>query len=261
MEIGAQSYTVREYCRNETDLGHTLEKIAGIGYRLVQLSAIGPIAPENVRDLCARNGLRIVLTHNPESDFLKNTEELINRHLLYGCRYVGLGYLPERYHTPDGPLRFAEDFGPAAERLRAAGLKMMYHNHAFEFAHMPDGRTLMDHLLAALPAELMGVTADTYWLQYGGADLYSWLSQNAERLHCVHLKDYTMYGHEIRMAPVGAGNLDFVRIMDILDRNGTTEYALVEQDDCYGASPFDCLKQSYGYLTRLMKERHSPERL
>ena len=257
MEIGAQSYTVRAYCQTAEDLGQTLEKIAAIGYRSVQLSAIGPIAPEQVKALCDRNGLRIVLTHNPESDFLDHPEELIRKHLLYGCRYVGLGYLPDRYHTPEGVSRFADDFRPAAERLREAGLKMMYHNHAFEFARMPDGRTMMDHLMETMPAELMGVTADTYWLQYGGADVYGWLQRHAERLHCVHLKDYAISGFDIRMAPTGSGNLDFVRILDILRRNGVTEYALVEQDDCYGASPFDCLKQSYDYLKFLMKEKES----
>lgn len=252
VEIGAQSYTVREYCRTAEDLGQTLEKIVAIGYRSVQLSAIGPIAPEKVKELCDRNGLRIVLTHNPETDFLDRPEELIRRHRLYGCRYAGLGYLPDRYHTPEGAARFAADFRPAAEKLREAGLKMMYHNHAFEFERMPDGRTLMEHLLEAMPPELMGVTADTYWLQYGGADVCRWLQEHAERLHCVHLKDYAVSGFDIRMAPVGSGNLDFARILGILRRNGVTEYALVEQDDCYGASPFDCLKQSHGYLARLM---------
>ena len=50
------------------------------------------------------------------------------------------------------------------------------------------------------------------------------------------------------MAPVGGGNLDFGRILKLLEQNGTTEYALVEQDECYGASPFDCLRQSFEYL-------------
>ena len=112
MEFGAQSYTVREYCRNEKDFAETMEKIAGIGYRFVQLSAIGPIEPARVKAICDRNGLEIVLTHNPESDFLSNIDGLIERHQLYGCRYAGLGYLPDRYHSPDRLPCFAGDFGP-----------------------------------------------------------------------------------------------------------------------------------------------------
>ena len=255
MEIGAQSYTVRKDCQNEKDFAQTMERIAEIGYRTVQLSAIGPIEPERVKAVCDRNGLKIVLTHNPEDDFLYKTDRLIERHLLYGCTYAGLGYLPERYQSREGILRFAEDFGPAAEKLRTAGLKLMYHNHALEFARMPDGRTMMDHLLSVMPAELMGVTADTYWLQYGGMDPYTWLERHGDRLHCVHLKDYAVKGFEIRMAPAGGGNLDFGRILGILGNNGVTEYILVEQDECYEANPFECLRESYEYLTRLQQGR------
>ena len=251
MRIGAQLYTLRTYCQNEKDLGSTLEQVAAIGYTSVQLSALGPIAPQRIRALCDSNGLQIVLTHNPADELLHNIDGVIERHRLYGCRYVGLGMLPERYRTPETLPRFADDFGPAAERLKAAGMKLMYHNHAFEFARMPDGRTMMAQLLAQLPAELMGVTADTSWLQYGGMDVCAWLRANSARLNCVHLKDYTVRGFEIRMAPVGQGSLDFPAILKLLRENDVTEYALVEQDDCYGESPFACLKQSLAYLKTL----------
>ena len=255
MEIGAQLYTLRTWCQNEKDLGQTLKKVAAMGYETVQLSAIGPIEPRRIRALCDEYGLRIVLTHNPESDFLSDIDGLIERHQLYGCRYAGLGYLPDRYHSPDRLPCFAGDFGPAAEKLKAVGMKLMYHNHAFEFARMPDGRTMMDHLLDMLPADLMGVTADTYWLQFGGMDVCAWLEAHAERLHCVHLKDYVPFGFEARMAAVGQGNLDFIRILKMLKTNGVTEFALVEQDDCYGESPFDCLKQSLDFLRTLDGDR------
>ena len=37
-------------------------------------------------------------------------------------------------------------------------------------------------------------------------------------------------------------------ILENLRNNGITEYALVEQDDCNGESPFACLKRSLDYL-------------
>ncbi len=248
MKIGAQMYTLKAYGQNERDLGRALEKVAKIGYRTVQLSALGPIDPKKIRALCDDNGLEIVLTHNPEADFLYHTEELIEKHRIYGCRYIGLGYLPDRYHQPDFLPYFGEDYAEPARKIREAGMKMMYHNHAFEFARMPDGRSMMDHLLEMLPADLMGITADTYWLQYGGMDVCDWLEKHGDRLSCVHFKDMAIRGFDIRMAAVGRGNLNFPAILDVLKKNGTTEHVLVEQDDCYGESPFDCLKQSYDYL-------------
>ncbi len=252
MLIGAQLYTVRMYGQSERDLGRTLEKVRAMGYEAVQLSALGPIEPGRIKALCGENGLRIVLTHNPEGDFLDRTDALIERHLLYGCKYIGLGAMPERYRRADFLPYFGEDFGRAAEKIRAAGMKMMYHNHCFEFEKMPDGRTMMDHLLSMMPAEWMGVTADTYWLQYAGVDVCDWLRRHAERLHCVHLKDLAVRGFEIRMAAVGEGNLDFPRILEALRHNNVTEYALVEQDDCYGSSPFDCLQKSYDCLRAML---------
>ena len=56
---------------------------------------------------------------------------------------------------------------------------------------------------------------------------------------------------EARMAAVGRGNLDFAGILALLKENGVTEYALVEQDECYGESPFACLKQSFDCLQTL----------
>ena len=38
MEIGAQLYTVREHTKTLEDFSRTLEKIAAIGYRNVQVS-------------------------------------------------------------------------------------------------------------------------------------------------------------------------------------------------------------------------------
>ena len=51
----------------------------------------------------------------------------------------------------------------------------------------------------------------------------------------------------IRMAPVGEGNINFDSVLNACKEAGT-EYLLVEQDDCYGENPFDCLKKSYQNL-------------
>lgn len=252
MKVGAQLYTIRNFSQNERDLGHALEKIAGMGYKTVQLSAIGPIDPKVIKGLCDRNGLQIVLTHNNENKFLTGVDAMIEEHQIYGCKYVGLGSMPERYRNNAWLDCFRKDFMPAMEKLHAAGMRMMYHNHAFEFTHTADGRTLMDAMMDSIPAELMGITADTYWLQFGGVNVKEWLSANADRLPCVHFKDYIpmLDNREIHMAACGTGNIDFKGLIELLNKNGVTEYALVEQDLCYDSNPFDCLKVSHDNLAK-----------
>ena len=49
------------------------------------------------------------------------------------------------------------------------------------------------------------------------------------------------------MAVVGEGNLNFDRIFEKA-QVADVRYMLVEQDDCGGEDPFDCLKRSYDHL-------------
>ena len=250
--IGAQLFTLRTFMQNECDIRRSLKKVAEIGYKTVQISAIGPIDPHVLRDICDENGLKIVLTHNPEARILGDTDALIKEHDILGCDYIGIGSMPERYRSnaPEWVDYFAKDFETAAKKIRDAGKLLMYHNHDFEFETMPDGRMFIDVLMDGLSSDLMGFTLDTFWLQAAGCDVIDWLDRLKDRIPCVHLKDMTVAGRERRMAPVGEGNMNFKGIMKKLDEIGTTKYALVEQDTCY-ESPFVCMKKSYDNLVKL----------
>ena len=114
----------------------------------------------------------------------------------------------EKYRCEGWLEHFVEDFMPAAEKLHEAGMHFMYHNHAYEFQRMADGRQVMDALLDAFPAELMGVIADTYWIQYAGMDVNKWLRDHADRLPCVHFKD--LKPELFEDAPEGAFSLNRV---------------------------------------------------
>ena len=49
------------------------------------------------------------------------------------------------------------------------------------------------------------------------------------------------------MAVVGDGNINFDRVFQKAEASGT-EYMLVEQDNCNGEDPFECLRRSYEFL-------------
>ncbi len=247
--VGAQLYTVRAYTQTERDLRETLRRVAGMGYDAVQLSAVGPVAPETVARLCGEFGLTVALTHTPEARILSDTEQVIEEHRGYDCRYVGLGAMGEKYRSAAWADRFAADFLPAMTKLRDAGQLFMYHNHAFEFERMADGRRLME-LLLEIPSDLIGFTLDTYWVQFAGGNVREWIKRLAGRIPCVHLKDMTVRGFENRMAPVGRGNMGFEGILALLMEQGGTEFVLVEQDDCYGEDPFACLEESLGFIRK-----------
>ncbi len=250
MIVGAQTFTIRDFMQTEADFTASMKKIADIGYTCVQLSAFGPLSPTFMKKACEEAGLAIVLTHTNPERMLTTPQEVIHDHEILGCDSIGIGMMPERYRTPEMAALFARDFAKTAEMFHQAGKKLFYHHHSLEWERDEQGTTMLDLILNELPPDLLGLTLDTYWVQSAGADVCDTIVKYQDRLACVHLKDMAIKGAQQRMAVIGEGNLPFLKILDLLDSLGTTNYLLVEQDLCYGEDPFDCLKRSFTYLQK-----------
>ena len=244
MQIGAQFYTLRAQCQNLEDFALSLRKAADIGYRTVQISGTCAFEAEWLKRELDKNGLKCVLTHTAKQRLVEDTERVIAEHKVFGCPHIGLGYWSFREEEGAGYDAFLQKFVPVAEKIRDGGAYFMYHNHDQEFQHLADGRPILQHLMEDVPPDVMGFTLDTFWVQAGGGDPAQWLELLAGRIPCIHLKDYA-YGR--KMAVLGEGNINFDRVFEAAEEGGT-EYLLVEQDDCNGEDPFECLKRSYLYL-------------
>jgi len=249
MVLGAQLYTVKNYIQNEKDIRFTLKKIAEMGYTTIQVSGIGKIKPEILKEICDELSLQIVLTHTDPNRVLNDTEQVIKEHDIFTCDYIGIGSMPHKYRTPEWLSHFAMDFKEAAKMIAEAGKLLMYHNHDFEFEKY-QGKRIMETLMEDFSPQEMGVTLDTYWVQAAGADVCEWLDILKDRIHCIHLKDMTISGGKQTMAPVMEGNMNFPAIIKKIKEINKTKYLLVEQDICEG-SPFDCLQTSYNNLRKL----------
>lgn len=251
MLIGAQFFTIRDYCKNLNDFSESLKKVADIGYTTVQISGTCAYEADWLAEQLKANGLTCGITHFNFDRVLHDTEAVIAEHKTFGCKYIGLGCMPGGTKI-DGYKDLFEVKGPA-KKIHDAGLQFMYHNHAFEYeGKMEDGRCLMHHMSEDFTPEEMCFTLDTYWVKYGGYDVIDEIRRLSGRLPVVHLKDMLITEDgEKRMSWVGGGNaLNFEEIIPEFEKAGT-QYAYVEQDNCYGENPFDCLKKSYDYLVSL----------
>lgn len=251
MILGAQAYNIRAYTQNERDFRESMRRVAQIGYKTIQLSAVGALDPHILRSACDEAGLQIVLTHTNPERMIQDPEGVIADHKILGCNYIGIGGMPERYRNAAWIDRFATDFLTPARKMRDAGMKLSYHNHNFEWERLADGRKIIDILLDSMPEDVMAITLDLYWLQAAGADVSLWIERLASRIDCVHFKDMAVKGFEQRMAVVGEGNMAYPQIIKQLQKLGTTQYVLVEQDDCYGEDPFVCLERSYKNIRQM----------
>lgn len=248
MQIGMQMFTLKEFMQTERDMEYTLAKMAEIGYKIVQISGIGPIDPKKLRAICDKNDLKIVLTHNPAERFLDDIDQLIEDNNILGCDYIGLGSMAQKYRKFGFTEKFVEDFKAPAAKIKEAGKLFMYHNHAFEFEKF-NGKCMMDVLVDGFGKDEMGFTLDTYWVQEGGADVIDWLNKLQGRMPCVHLKDMGIHEGQKVMMPIYEGNINFDKVRATLEAHGDVKYALIEQDRCL-TSPFDCAQVSYTNLIK-----------
>lgn len=262
--LAAQLYTIRQHTQTVDDFARSLSKIREIGYRAVQVSAIGAIADADVKQIAADNGLRICNTHIAYDRLQNDLNAVIAQHQLWDCRHIAIGSMPEAFRdSADGYKRFAEIGSQIGERLAAAGMTFSYHNHSFEFVKF-DGRAGLEILFDESDPRYLQAELDTYWVQHGGGDPVAWIDRLAGRMPVVHLKDMVMLpppsksspnelGGDLRpqqaMAEVGEGNLNFPGILAACRRAGVEWYA-VEQDICQ-RDPFESLAISFQNLAAM----------
>jgi len=257
-QLAVQLYTIRDFLKTEKELAESLAKLRAIGYRAVQLSAVGAMdVPEGGtplvsaargRQLLDDNGLRCIATHRSWKDLRENTQAEIDFHSTLGCDYVALGGLWGSYDSQGeaGYRQFLAEAQPVAEKLKAAGIRFGYHNHSHEFVRIGPGRRTLYDILIDEGGELK-LEIDVYWAVHAGVNPVRLFERLAGRVPVMHLKDKEVVPKEGPiMAAIGEGNIDWDGILPACDAAGVEWYA-VEQDTC-PRDPFDCLRSSYEFL-------------
>jgi len=249
--LGVQLYTVREFTQTLEDFEQTIKKVAAIGYTAVQISAIGPMDPQDVAKVCQDNSITVAGTHIGWGDFCNKTDEVIAKHKTWNCSHSAVGSLPAEYCCCrlEGIKKFIDELGPVLEKLNKEGIDFSYHNHNQEFMKDQD-KTLLEWIYE-LGGENLLPEIDTYWVQAGGENPAKWIRKFPNRQPLLHLKDMSIFfdgtKREQRMAAIGEGNLDWDEILQAAAESNCRWY-LIEQDECYGRDPFDCLASSYRFL-------------
>ncbi len=246
--LAAQLYTLRECLGTPPEIAAALERVRAMGYPAVQISGMAPVDPVFVREALQRTGLVVCATHLPYEQLRDDPDGVVALHRLWDCSIVGIGAMPREFpRTEAGYLEFAREAAAIGRRLADRGLRLVYHNHRFEFAPI-GGRTALEFLMDAADPDCLGLELDTYWVQAGGGCPASWIRQYAGRIDVIHLKDMTVVEDEAVMAEVGSGNLDWPAILGACRETGV-RWLAVEQDVCR-RDPFESLAMSLGFLGR-----------
>lgn len=253
--VAAQPWTVRSLLGDARGLAAASRAIRRIGYRAVQLAGLGSIPPRDVRRVLDDAGLKAFSAHEDADEILEQPGQLAEKLRIYGCSSIAYPYPKNQdLSSVKGVRRLCRALTGAGKAFRAEGILFAYHHHNLEFQRL-GGRTAMDIILAEVDPELLEIEPDTYWLQAGGVDPVEWIRRCARRETLLHLKDYGVdpAGKPL-FREIGAGNLDWARILPAARRAGCRWY-IVEQDDHWRTGdPLASLRESWRFLRRMSEE-------
>lgn len=268
LKIGLQLYSVRDDM--EKDMYGTLKQVKEMGYDYVEFAGYFGKSAEEVKAMLDELGLTAISVHQVHSLFLEEGQPAVDYLKTIGAKYAAIPWMAAEDHK--GAAHYDEVIAgikKAAELLKDNGIKMLYHNHDFEFKTFED-KFLLDWLYETIPADLLETEIDTCWVKYAGYDPCEYIKKYAGRSPIVHLKDFTCKrfgggpayalidenGNEIETTredngfmfkPVGSGLQDFPAILAAAEEAGAT-YAIVEQDQSPEAPALESAKKSREYL-------------
>lgn len=190
--IGIQLYTLRNEIAK--DVTGTLREVAQAGYKQVE-----PYRSPQTADMIKAakdNGMAVNSMHfdwntvvapadAAMSDFQKTVDEARG----HGLTHLVIPYLEAGQRASlDDYKKLASRMNQAAGMARKAGVQLAYHNHAFEFEPMADGKTGFDVLMSECAPEMM-FELDVFWVKAGGVEPVDLMKKLKGRVSQLHLKD------------------------------------------------------------------------
>jgi len=254
---GLALYTVRDSMGK--DPKGTLKAVADAGYAYVEAAGYADgkfygMEPAAFKSYLDSLGLEPKSTHMGGVT-LDNADEQIAAAKSAGFQYFVIPVPPMGMFTfgPDGmgikgtPAELVSILKTIGEKCSAAGLKLLYHNHDFEFIPMKDGTILTDYILENTDPAHVNYQMDLFWVTKAGADPLTYFEKYPGRFKAWHVKDMN---DSSQFAPVGTGNIDFKQILAEKAKSGM-EYYLVEQDNTFGLDPLEAIKISHAGLKEI----------
>ncbi|MFD1467089.1 sugar phosphate isomerase/epimerase family protein [Hymenobacter caeli] len=255
LKVGLQLYSLRDYIGK--DVQGVVAKIAKAGYQEVETygykdGGFWGLKPKEFKALLATHGLTTSSGHYGLDDFIRDGNQDALKMAIEaakGCgqTYVVVPYLGDKLRaTADDFKAVAAKLNQAGEICKAAGLKLGYHNHDFEFKPI-GGAVLYEVLLKETSPGLVDFEMDLYWVVRAGLDPIKLIDAHPGRFPMWHVKDMEKADPE-HNTEVGAGTIDFKKIFQHAKTAGL-KHIFMEQE-YFAIDAYQSITQSAAYIKK-----------
>lgn len=222
--LSLQLYTIRDLL--EQDLDQALEFVSGLG-----LDEVEPFGIEESSEVTSALKERGIAAGSAHARAVDAPERVIEAALELGC---GTVFQPtwndlSQWSSLEGVTEAAQLMNQLSKQFQEAGLRLGYHNHAFEFESKFEDRFAYEHFVSLLDPQV-ALEVDTYWAQFGGANVVQLLTELGERATHLHVKDGPANTHgDGGNVALGNGEMDLTPILAA----APAAVRVIEFDDCF----------------------------
>lgn len=237
--LSIQLYTVRNLLAE--DLPGTLEFLAETGFTQVEPFGFTSSAEELAENL-PRLGLTAPTAHI--SLLGADLSEVFR-----AAQRIGISTIfdpmidPARWGTRESVEKIAAELKQVAAQAADYGLRVGYHNHAFELENRIDGVPALE-VFAEAAGDALDLEVDTYWAEVGGADAVELLGALGGQVRALHIKDGPKTKENKDQVALGSGDMAIREILAAAPQ----ALAVVELDD-FDGDIREAVRDSHGYLT------------
>ena len=249
-KIGSPLFILREECAK--DLMIVLEKLAQIGYEGIEFLGFFGHKPSTIKNKLDSCGLKAIGNHVAFEEFSGNISKVIDEHKEIGCGYITVG-APGVDGMPGGEnyARTIEIFEKLGEAMNAAGMKLLYHNHAEELKAKVNGKTILENIFDDTRSDLLYCEPDLGWISIGGENPAYYLEKYKDRCPVIHFKDYIDTSDSFLFRPTGYGVVNNAELY-ALSLACNPEWYIMDHDCAYERDSYFDLAISLDYFKNLM---------
>lgn len=255
--VGLQLYSLRDELPK--DVKGTIAKVAKAGFKEVETYGFSikdqfwGLTPKEFKALLDANGLKAPSGHYGLGTYLAdgNTTELkaaIAAAKVLGSEYVTIPWLDESIRkNADDYKKIAVRINEAGKMAKAAGIRLAYHNHNFEFEKQGN-TTGYEILLKGTDKKFVDFELDLYWVVRSGNDPIKLFKENPGRFTMWHVKDMDKTNPALN-AEVGTGSINFKPIFAQAKLSGMKHF-FVEHETNYKPNPMGSVTASCAYIKK-----------
>lgn len=216
--------------RNFKPWRDVLAMLASLGYS--QVEGFGGVYddPGSFRAEMDRNGLAMPSGHFALDALEQDFDGVCRIAEALGVKLLVCPFLARDRRPSDaaGWKAFGERLAAIGQKANGAGYRFAWHNHDFEVEPLPGGSMPLRLMLDAAPA--IEIELDVAWVIRGGADPLGLITDYADRILAVHVKDIAPAGEnadEDGWADVGQGTVGWTTMLKELRlKTPATVYAM-----------------------------------